>query len=105
MRQVRYHPLAQSELLREVAYFAAISPRLAEHFDAAVQAAEVLAARSPESWPPYLGGTRRVIDRRFKFSLVFRHTEHELWVVAIAAARRRPGYWQARSVPTGTGPA
>lgn len=29
-------------------------------------------------------GRRRVIDRRFKFSLVYLHTENEIYVVAIA---------------------
>lgn len=96
MRRVRYHPEARAELLHEVEYFAAISPRLAQHYDQAVHAAEVRAAESPESWPKYKHGTRRVIDRRFKFSLVYLHDQNEIQVVAMAPMKRKPGYWRAR---------
>jgi len=96
VRAVRYHPEARAEFLREVEYYADISPRLAEIYDKAVHAAEVQAADTPEAWPQYRGKTRRVIDRRFKFSLVYLHTEHEIYVVAIAPMKRRPGYWTRR---------
>lgn len=96
MRRVRYHPKARAEFLHEVEYFAAISPRLAEQYDKAVRAAEQQAATTPESWPTYKYKTRRVVDRRFKFSLVYLHSESEIHVVAIASTRRKPGYWSAR---------
>jgi hypothetical protein len=41
VRAVRYHPDASAEFLQEVEYYAAISPRLAELFDKAVQTAEL----------------------------------------------------------------
>jgi hypothetical protein len=96
VRAVRYHPEARAEFLHEVGYCAAISPRLAELYDKAVHAAEVQAADTPEAWPEYRRKTRQVIDQRFKFSLVYLHTEHEIYVVAIAPMKRRPGYWQRR---------
>jgi hypothetical protein len=37
-----------------------------------------------------------VIDRRFKFSLVYLHSEREIHVVAIAPTKRRPGHWIKR---------
>lgn len=45
MRTVRYHSEARAEFLEQVDYYAAISPRLAEHFDRAVQTAETQARR------------------------------------------------------------
>ena len=96
MRKARYHPEARAEFLHEVEFFAAISVRLAEHYDKAVHTAEEQAADTPESWPKYKHRTRRVIDRKFKFSLVFLHNENELYVVAIAPTKRKPGYWRAR---------
>lgn len=53
MRTVRYHPEARSEFLHEVEYYAAISARLAEHYDRAVHTAETHAANTPETWPEY----------------------------------------------------
>lgn len=96
MRAVRYHPEAQAEFLHEVAYFAAIHPGLAERYDLAVRTAEALAAQMPDAWPAHIGATRRIVDRRFKFSLVYRFTATEVQVIAIAAHRRRPGYWRTR---------
>jgi toxin ParE1/3/4 len=96
VRSVRYHPEASAEFLHEVEYYAAISTRLAELYDKAVHAAEMQAAATPEAWPKCGQRTRRVIDRRFNFSLVYLHSEDEIYVVAIAPTKRRPGYWRRR---------
>ena len=96
MRTVRYHPEARAEFLQQVEYYADISARLAEHFDKAVHTAETQAAQTPETWPKYKSKTRRVVDRQFKFSLVYLHSADEVYVVAVAPTRRKPGYWRAR---------
>ena len=51
MKAVRYHAEARAEFLHEVSYFSAISARLGERFDKAVQAVEVRAAESPTLAP------------------------------------------------------
>jgi plasmid stabilization system protein ParE len=51
---------------------------------------------SPEAWPPYVHETRRYLFRRFPFFVVYRVTPDEIQVVAVAHARRRPGYWKDR---------
>ncbi len=96
MRTVQYHPEARAEFLHEVEYYAGISPRLAEHYDRAVHAAETHAATTPKTWPKYKHKTRRVVDRQFKFSLAYLHNENEVHVVAVAPAKRKPGYWRVR---------
>lgn len=96
MRSVRYHPDARAEFLHEVEYYASLSVRLSERFDKAVQSAEAQAAETPELWPKYKHKTRRVVDRKFKFSLVYVYNDSEVAVVAVAPFRRKPGYWKAR---------
>ena len=96
MRSVRYYPDARAEFLHEVEYYSRLSARLSERFDKAVLSAEARAAEDPELWPKYKHKTRRVVDRKFKFSLVYLHNESEITVVAVAPFRRRPGYWKAR---------
>ncbi len=96
MRTVRYHPEARTEFLHQVEYYAGISARLAERYDHAVHKAETQAAATPDAWPLYRHETRRVVDRRFKFSLVYLHTDTEIHVVAVAPSRRKPAYWRAR---------
>jgi len=96
VRSIRYHSEARTEFLNQVDYYASLSVRLAERFDRAVVAAETLAAETPDHWPPYKHKTRRVLDRQFKFSLVYLHTDREIVVIAIAPFRRRPSYWKGR---------
>ena len=74
----------------------AISARLAEHYDRAVHTAETHAATTPETWPKYKHKTRRIVDRQYKFSLVYLHNENEVYIVAVAPTKRKPGYWRAR---------
>ena len=97
MRAVRYLEEARAEFLHEVDYFSQISPRLAERFDLAIQAAEVQAAEYAEMGSPYKHGTRRVLlPRRFKFSLVYLTFADHILVVAVAPSKRKPGYWKPR---------
>jgi len=96
VRAVRYHPEARDEFLRQIGYYCGVSTQLAERYDKAVHKAETQAAESPELWPRYKFKTRRVIDRTFKFSLVYLHNENEIYVVAVAPTRRKPSYWKTR---------
>ena len=96
MKSIRYHEQAREEFLHEVRYFTAISARLGERFDKAIQAAEVRAAEFPELGAPYKHETRRVFTKKFKFSLVYVTDEHEILILAVAPFRRKPGYWKAR---------
>jgi len=96
VRSVRYHADARAEFLHEIEFYSSLSARLGERYDKAVLAAEARAAETPELWPKYKHKTRRVIDRKFKFSLVYLYSESEIIVIAVAPFRRKPGYWKVR---------
>jgi hypothetical protein len=51
---------------------------------------------APRAWPQYLAATRRYLLRRFAFFVVFREAGDGVQIVAVAHARRRPGYWVGR---------
>jgi hypothetical protein len=93
---VRYHEAARAEFLHEVGYFSSLSVRLGERYDKAVLAAEALAATNPDVGLPCTHKARRVIDRKFKFSMIYIYSDIEVVVIAIAPFRRKPGYWKAR---------
>lgn len=96
MSPVRFHDEARVELVHEVTFYTAVSPRLGERFDKAVKSAVALAAEFPELGSPYFLGTRRVFPKRFHFSVVYIALEGEIFIVAIAPDSRRPGYWRSR---------
>ena len=42
------------------------------------------------------GGFRRAVLRRFPFSLIYSEERNEIVIIAVAHAKRRPGYWRGR---------
>ena len=57
-----------------------------------------LAASPIVNLPPSISA-RRVLVKRFPYSIVFIEHGEDLWVVAFAHHRRRPGYWRQRLEP------
>src|SRR6266487_605972 len=48
--------------------------------------------RAPTAWPNYEHNTRRYLLRRFPYSVMYRVEASKVVIVAVAHARRRPGY-------------
>ena len=100
---VEFHPLAADEAeaaerwYRErneiaSARFQRELDRVQRELDRAVD----LISGRPDTGAPYLANTRRVLLRRFAFFVVYRVRGDNVQVIAVAHARRRPGYWRAR---------
>jgi plasmid stabilization system protein ParE len=96
VKPVRFHDAARAELVNEVLYYASISPRLGEALAAAVEKATQLASEFPEMGTSYKYGARRVFPQKFPFSVVYVVRESEIYVLALAPFRRKPGYWRSR---------
>jgi toxin ParE1/3/4 len=74
-------------------------PGLGGDFHDAVVAAVALIEAHPEIGSLSAGRmpTRHLTLSRFPYRIVYRVRTHDLYVVAIAHAKRRPGYWRHRS--------
>ena len=96
MKAVRFHEEARAELVHEVTFYTAVSRSLGKRFDLAVKRAVGLASEFPDLGSPYFAGTRRVFPKKFHFSVVYLHLQHEIFIVAIAPESRKPGYWRSR---------
>ena len=46
--------------------------------------------------PSYEAGTRRYLFSVYPYSLIYRVTDQEITIVAVAHAKRKPGYWMNR---------
>jgi len=90
------HPEAIAEARAAREWYHARNAEAAEAFMAELDLAIERIAEAPGQWPPYLGDTRRYLLRRFSFSVVFREVGNRVAIVAVAHARRRPGYWLGR---------
>ena len=96
MIKVRFLPAAEMELLKEVAYYSKARTGAGLRFQAAVQAAVVRAARHPLGGAPSYKETRSILVKGFPFSVVYRPSQQEVLIVAVAPHRKRPQYWAAR---------
>lgn len=95
-RTVELHPRAIADARAARRWYAsrweAAETALVAELDAAISRI----SESPLRWPVYLHGTRRYLLKRFPFAIVFRVTDQTITVLAVAHARRRPGYWLNR---------
>jgi plasmid stabilization system protein ParE len=77
-------------------WYAERSPSAALAFSDEIDLAESAIVQSPEAWPAYDHGTRRYLLRRFPYSVVYRVESTRVLLVAVAHAKRRPGYRKSR---------
>jgi hypothetical protein len=91
------HPQAIREARAARRWYAQRSVLVAQQFVAELDRAVVQVTSAPQSLPSYLHGTRVCRLRRFPYLLVFIERPASVLVIAIAHARRRPGYWSRRT--------
>jgi toxin ParE1/3/4 len=91
-----FHPEALLEAWEARRWYAERNLQAAESFLAEFDHAREQVVAHPDRWPPYLHGTRRYRFRRFPYLLVYHATPERIVVLAVAHAKRRPGYWKTR---------
>ena len=102
MSPVPFLPLAEEEFLHAVARYEGKRRGLGAEFLAEVERAVRRIVSFPQHGSPYLVGTRRIVLRRFPYSVVYSPDPDDLLVVAVAHQRRKPGYWRSRVPKRGT---
>lgn len=96
MRVFRFLPQARRELLDEISYYGTVQEGLGARFEQAVAETVRRAAANPEHGASRSVGTRRLLVKGFPFGVIYRASDREVLIVAIADSRRKPGYWQGR---------
>lgn len=96
MITVEFLPAAREELLAVAERYDAETPGLGEAFLTEVERAVERITAFPAHGSLYLADTRRVLLRRFPFSVVYVADANVALVIAVAHHSRRPGYWRKR---------
>jgi len=91
VRPLRFLPEAQAELLHEVSYHSQVRAGSGSAFQAAVEATLRHVLMHPLGAPASQGQTRRMRISGFPFSVVYRVSDAEILIVAVAHHRRQPG--------------
>jgi plasmid stabilization system protein ParE len=96
VKPLDYHPAAQSEIESAHEWYRCQSVGAADGFLEELIPAIDRIASHPNLYSRYLLGTQRVVLSRYPYSVVFRERIHDIQIIAIAHAKRRPGYWAKR---------
>jgi plasmid stabilization system protein ParE len=80
-------------------WYAERGPIAAEAFVKEIEKAVHEVSNAPSRWPLFVSGTRRFLLRRFPYYIVYRERGDAVEIIAVAHARRRPGYWKFRWRP------
>jgi len=94
-----FHPEAVREAEAARNWYLERSPVAAKAFADEIEEAVDRVCRWPELHATYLHGTRRCLLRRFPYIVVYRRIENVVEILAVAHARRKPGYWRDRTAP------
>jgi toxin ParE1/3/4 len=98
VREIEIHPEAYNELKAARDWYEKQAINLGDDFLAEIDTGVEKVKMSPALWSPYHGfkGIRRFFIHRFPFSVIYRHNENKIQILAIAHLRRKPGYWKKR---------
>ena len=94
--RIDFHPEATRELEDSFDWYAARSPAAARGFALAVDASLRKIGDNPERFPGIDRRHQTSSVERYPFQVVFRNDGDRIYIVAIAHAKRRPGYWRDR---------
>jgi plasmid stabilization system protein ParE len=95
--KVSFHPAARAELLKHSKWYRDRSLTAAAGFEREIDHAVSRIAEAPERYPLTRRGRRRFVMLEFPFDLIYRISEQEIEIMAVAHHSRRPDYWLRRS--------
>ena len=97
MKPVFVHEDAKTEWDHAIAYYEAKVRGLGLDFHGRVERAIQKIQRNPQIWPRHRDPRfRKYLMERFPYLIFYMERAEDIWIVAVAHAKRRPGYWRKR---------
>lgn len=97
MLRIDFHPEATREVEDAAAWYLTRSDVAAKGFALAVDVAIGRISNDPDRFPRVDRRHRACNLENYPFQIIFRRHDEGLFVIAVAHAKRRPGYWRSRS--------
>ena len=94
--RISFHPEATAELEASADWYVEHSPAASRSFCVAVDAALAKISATPERFVHIDARHQACAVQKFPFQIIFRHSGDRVHVVAVAHAKRKPGYWRNR---------
>jgi plasmid stabilization system protein ParE len=93
----RLLPPAEEEMIEAALFYEAAAESLGDDFLDDVQRAINSVRDHPDLGVAVAYGFRRILLRRFPFSIIYATEQADIVVVAVAHQRRAPDYWKSRT--------
>jgi len=94
--RIEFHLDAADELSAAAQYYEEQQDRLGRRFLDSIDEALSFLKKNPEVWHPDERGRRKQRVKRFPYLIIYKYERGRVWVLAIAHAKRKPGYWKER---------
>ena len=94
---VQFTPVARLEFIDAFDWYEARAPGLGAAFQNETDRQVARITENPTQFPIVMADVRRVRLRRFPYSLFYRITDPEVFVIACFHASRNPRIWQGRT--------
>jgi len=91
-----FHPEAEAEFAAAALFYESRAASLGRSFSAEVQRTISLILEYPDAGALVRPAVRKTLVDRFPYSVVYRRDPESVVILAIAHARRWPGYWKRR---------
>lgn len=92
-----WHEAARDELTESATFYERRIESLGERFLSEVEATVARILCAPLMPRCFENGCRRLLVHHFPFAVIYRVKGDEVQILAVAHAKRRPGYWKQRS--------
>lgn len=96
MVDLTFNPEAEIEYEDALEWYFQRNPHAADRFETAVDQSIQAIVAHPTMFPLWDQIHRHVLVRDFPYILIYRVDDDEARVIAVAHAKRRPGYWSNR---------
>lgn len=96
---IRYRPEAVDDVVSAYDWYEAERPGLGEEFRDALTDAELLLARTPETFPIVHRDLRRLLLHRFPYSIYFSVNDEGIEIKGCIHQARHPRTWRSRGAP------
>jgi toxin ParE1/3/4 len=91
-----FHPEALLEFREGIRYFKVRSYNIGIRFDSQIRITIQRIVKTPDRWRELEPGIRRCLVDVFPYSVIYSVEPKFILIIAVAHAKRAPGYWKHR---------
>jgi plasmid stabilization system protein ParE len=96
VKHLRIRSEAKEEIDAAFEWYFKRSPKAADAFLEEIETSLRNIASAPQHYPIFTSNIRRRVMAVFPYSVIFREEADSILILAVAHAKRRPGYWAKR---------